>query len=331
MIDRMELVQDRDRFTKRATGALVGLAVGDAMGDLGRDQEHRARFGIATELTPEAKSTDDTEFAILTARSLIDCGGELSPEAVTSAWKRYILDFGGAKKRAGRPLYGAIENLRRGLTPPESGRFNIMNDDDGAAMRMAGIGIYCAGDPNEAARLAEIDARISHDSDGVYAAQAVAASTAVAMVDGSVEDIIEAGRRFMPKGSWLDHATTVAMEICDRSGTIEKAYRELHTSLWTPEHAASAEAVPQMYAVFRLTGGDFHAGLLWSANFGRDADTISALTCSLNGALNGIDVIPAPWVAQVRKAAAVCLEFTKNEDLVSLGEEIAGLVCGECR
>ncbi len=331
MIDREQLIRDREGYTSKAVGALVGLAVGDAMGDVGRDQEHRTRFGIATEMVPEAKSTDDTEFAVLTARALIDCKGKLTAEAVTEAWRRYILAYGGAKKRAGRPLYGAIENLKRGLLPPESGRFNIMNNDDGAAMRIAGVGVFCAGDPEEAARLAEIDARISHDLDGVYAAQAVAASTAVAMVDGSIEEIVETGRRFMPKGSWLEHATKVAMDICDRAGSIEKAYRELHTELWTPEHAASAEAVPQMYAIFRLTGGDFRTGLLWSANFGRDADTISALTCSLNGALNGVGVIPSDWVEQVRRAAAVCLEFTRDEDLVTLGEELAALAAGECR
>ena len=41
----------------------VGLAVGDALGDLGRDDAHRQRYGIVTELYKGAKSTDDTEFA----------------------------------------------------------------------------------------------------------------------------------------------------------------------------------------------------------------------------------------------------------------------------
>jgi len=329
MIDRMHLIADRQRFTDKAVGALIGLAVGDAMGDVGRDPDHRSRFGVATDLVPEAKSTDDTEFAILTARTLVDCGGRLTVGVVLDAWKKYILGFGGAKKRAGRPLYGAIENLRRGLTPPESGRFNVMNDDDGAAMRVAPIGVFCAGDPGRAAELAEIDARISHDRDGVWAARAVAASTAVAMADGTVEEIIEAGVQVIPSTSWLAHTMKVAMEICDHSESIDRAYHELHSRLWTPEHATSAEAVPQMYAILRLTGGDFHNGLLWSANFGRDADTITALTCALNGARYGVSVIPKAWVEQVRCAAAVCLEFTSGEDLVRLGEEIAALAFRE--
>lgn len=329
MTDRRELLADRARLEAKAIGALIGLAIGDAVGDLARNPDYRNRFGIATELEPEAAGTDDTEFAVLTARSLIDCGGRLTPEAVERAWRTYILDRGGAKKRAGRPLYGAIENLRRGLHPPQSGRFTVMNDDDGAAMRVAPIGVLQAGDPEGAARLAEIDACISHDGDGIVAAKAVAASTAVAMVDGTVEEIVEAGLRSMPAGSWLDHAAREAMEICDRSGTVERAYHDLHARLWSPEHSASAEAIPQMYALFRLTRGDFRSGLLWSANFGRDADTIAALTASLCGALHGVGVIPESWVEQVRRPVGVCLEFTGGEDMVTLAKELAGLALRE--
>lgn len=325
MIDRKEFLADKARLEAKAIGALIGLAVGDAVGDLARNPDYRSRFGIATVLEPGAAGTDDTEFAILTARTLADCGGRLTLEAVERGWRTYILARGGAKKRAGRPLYGAIENLRRGLSPPESGRFTVMNDDDGAAMRVAPIGVYRAGDPEGAARLAEIDACISHDGDGVAAAKAVAASTAVAMADGTVEEIVSAGLRQMEAGSWLEHATREAMEICDRAGTVERAYHELHTQLWSPEHSASAEAIPQVYALFRLTGGDFRSGLLWSANFGRDADTIAALTSSLCGALHGVGVIPDPWVEQVRRPGAVCLEFTGEEDIVALAKELAEL------
>jgi ADP-ribosylglycohydrolase len=104
MISRSDLLRDRKLYESRAAGALIGLAIGDAMGDLGRSQEHRARYGIVTNLYPEASSTDDTEFGILTARCLIDNHGQLTPAAVGEAWRKYILDRGGVKKRAGRPL-----------------------------------------------------------------------------------------------------------------------------------------------------------------------------------------------------------------------------------
>lgn len=329
MKTRQEVLADRPRYESKAAGCLIGLAIGDAMGDLGRNQEYRARHGLATVLDPEAASTDDTEFCILTARALLDAKGRPEPQDFSDAWRRYVLDRGGAKKRAGRPLYGALENLRRGLNPPLSGRFNVMNDDDGAAMRVAPLGLFRAGDPEGAARLAEADACVSHDGDGIRAARAVAASVAVAAADGTVGEVVEAGRRELPAGSWTAHAMDTALEICARIGRVEWAYEELHERLRCPEHAASAEAIPQAYALFLLTGGDFRTGLLWSANFGRDADTISALVCAFSGALHGAGVIPDVWVQRVRKPSGVCLEFARDEDVVDLAGRIAGLSYGE--
>lgn len=325
MKTRAEVLADRAGFESRAAGSLIGLAVGDAVGDLGRSQEHRARFGIVTGLHPDGKSTDDTEFGVLTARALLDSHGELTPERTAAAWRRYVLDRGGARKRAGRPLYGALENLSRGIEPPLSGRHNVLNTDDGAAMRAGPHGILRAGDPDGAARLAAADACVSHDADGIWAAQAVAASVAAAMADGTPAEIVAAGRAFLPAGSWIRAAMDRAMAICDAKPDVEEAYEELHTRLWTPEHATSAEAIPQSYAVFRLTAGDPRRGLLWSANFGRDADTISALVCSLAGALHGVEAFPAAWVAQVRRPSGVCLAFAADEDLVGLSRELVAL------
>jgi ADP-ribosylglycohydrolase len=328
MKTRKETLEDRRLYESRAAGAMIGLAVGDAMGDLGRSQEYRARYGIVTRLYPEARSTDDTEFGALTARALIDSRGELTPERAAVAWRRYVIDRGGAKKRAGRPLYGALENLARGMEPPLSGRYNVMNVDDGAAMRASPHGILFAGDPDAAARSAKADACVSHDADGVWAAEAVAASVAVAIAGGTADEVVEAGRRRMPGDSWLADAMAKAMAICDAKPDIEEAYEELHARLWTPEHATSPEAIPQVYAIFRLTRGDSRRGLLWSANFGRDADTISGLVCSFTGAMRGIEAWPADWIEHVRRPAGVCLEFAAEEDLVELSRELVALACG---
>ena len=203
-----------------------------------------------------------------------------------------------------------------------------MNTDDGAAMRACPHGILRVGDPAGAARLAQADACVSHDADGIWAAEAIAASVAVAMAAGTVEEIVAAGRARMPAGSWIATATDLAMTICEEKPDIEVAYEDLHSKLWTPEHATAAEAVPQAYAIFFLTRGDPRRGLLWSANFGRDADTISGLVCSLIGALHGLEAFPPAWVEQVRKPSGVCLEFTTGEDLLDLARALVALGYG---
>ncbi len=326
MITRAELIQNQELLRDRAVGCLVGLAVGDAFGDIGRSDPYRQRYGIITNLYAGAKSTDDTEFAVLTAQTLLDCGGNLTTEALLASWQKYILAQGGLFERGGRPLYGAVENLRRGALPPLSGQDNVLNYDDGAAMRIAPIGILCAGDPERAAQLAQIESEISHHRDGIWAAQAVAASVAVAMVGGTTEEIVAAGLAQIPDDSWLGRTMARAMSICDEAGTIEKAWEALHTEFWTPVHAASPEALPQLYAVFRLTDGDFHKGIFWGGNFGRDADTIAAVIGAMAGARQGVSVIPDEWVAKVRQPAGVCLKFAAMKNMVTLAEQLVELI-----
>ena len=326
MITRADLVANRALCEAKAKGSLLGLAVGDAFGDLGRSDDYRKRYGIVTEVYANAKSTDDTEFALLTARTLVDNGGQLTLETLVASWQKYILDQGGVFERGGKPLYGAVENLRRGIMPPLSGRDNVMNNDDGAAMRIAPIGIVCAGDPQRAAAMAEIESQISHDADGIWAAQAVAAGVAVAMVDGSTAEILQAALRYIPNDSWLGRAMKHAMCICDEAKTIENAWEKLHTEFWTPVHSVAPEAIPQALAIFRLTDGDFRQGLFWGGNFGRDADTIGAIIGALCGARHGLSVIPPLWVERVRRPSGVCLKFAAQEDIPSLAAQLANFI-----
>jgi len=122
-----------------------------------------------------------------------------------------------------------------------------------------------------------MDAQVSHYADGIYAAQAVAASVAVAMVDGTTEEIIGAGLRRIPADSCWAGRWHGRWRSASGRGTIEKAWEGLHTELWTPVHSTAAEAIPQVYGVFRLVDGDYSRAMFWGGNFGRDADTIGAV------------------------------------------------------
>lgn len=301
---------------------MVALGIGDAAGDLGRDDATRQRYGIVTTLLPEGKSTDDTEFTVLSARGLLDNKDNYTAAAVAETWRKLVLSEGGAGARGGTPLYGALWNLEQGMEPPLSGRDNTLNDDDGAAMRSVPFGVISNGNPDEAARLAAIDASVSHDRDGIWAAQAIAASTATALGGGSVDDVIVSGRKFIPEDSWLGRRMEIAMGILDDLADPFDRFEALHTKLWAPRHSVSPEAIPQIFALYKMADGDFRKGFLLSANFGRDADTICALTLSLCAAGQGMSVIPESWVAQVRKPAGVCLKFAADEDLVELAEAL---------
>ncbi|MBF8295928.1 MAG: ADP-ribosylation/Crystallin, partial [Bacteroidetes bacterium] len=79
-------------------------------------------------------------------------------------------------------------------------------------------------------------------------------------------------------------------------------------------------------AILKLTNGDFKRGIIYSGNFGRDADTISAIVGAISGAMNGMSSIPPAWIDKVRITTGVCLPFTKGMDLFDVSTQLADLI-----
>lgn len=193
-------------------------------------------------------------------------------------------------------------------------------------MRITPIGIVCAGDPERAAHLAEIDARISHSRDGLWSAQAVAVSVAVAMAGATVDEIYQAAINVTPKDSWMRFTLSKALSIIEEKKTLGECWKPLHDALWTEYKSVAPEAVTSALAILKLTDGDFKRGIIYSGNFGRDADTISAIVGAISGAKNGMNSIPSSWVDKVRITTGVCLPFTKGMDLFDVASQLSELV-----
>lgn len=327
MISRDELIKNEDLLLEKAVGGIIGLAIGDSLGDAARTEHNRATYGITTDFNAKsAWSTDDTEFAMLTAKIVIDTNGEITHENAANIW---INTMGSQTeyKRGGKSEIAAIENLLQGIMAPNSGKFNAFSESDGAAMRTAPIGIICAGDPKKAAELAKIEAEISHYREGVWAAQAVAAAVAVAMVDATIDEIIDTAISFMPKDSWLYHNTMRALNIVEENnGNIFDVWMKLHDAVYAHYWSASPEAIPATFACLKLMNGNFRDGLVLASNYGRDADTIGAVAGAILGAKYGKTGIPKDWIERTRYSSGTCLEFTKDLDIIDVGEKLAGLI-----
>jgi len=323
-------MNQKDKFEKykdKAAGCLVGLAIGDAFGDAARDAENQFLYGITMDFPEKPTgSTDDTEFALLTAEILIQAQGKPSSQDVVEAWRRHVvvqdeLNRGGASERE------AAANIRKGILPPETGKYNSYSCSDGAAMRSAPCGIVAAGNQQKAKDLAKIDAEISHFDDGIWGAQAVAASVAVAMDSGSIDDILEAALNCAPEGSWFRNSLTRCFSLLEKvEYKLEKAWMPLHQELRSEYKAAVPEAVTSALAVLKLTNGDFQQGIIYGGNFGRDSDTIGAIVGAISGALHGIQNIPPEWIEKVRRPNGTCLQFTKKSDIISVGHALAKFI-----
>jgi ADP-ribosylglycohydrolase len=327
MKTRAELVKDRALVKDKAAGSLVGLAAGDSLGDAARTAVNRETYGITTDFNSGASwSTDDTEFALLTAKTLIACGGKLTGDAVVAAWFEHVV-VQDEYRRGGASEKAAADNLRAGLRPPLSGKFSTFHMSDGTAMRIPPVGIICAGDPDKAAALAEIDASVSHYADGIWGAQAVAAAVAVAMADGTMDEIFAAALKPIPPDSWLYYNIHSAFDIIEKAhNNIIECWMPLHDRIRASAWATTAEAIPAAFSCLKLSHEDFKSGLVLAANFARDADTIGAVAGSILGAKYGLRAIPPAWVEKVRYPSGTCLQFTKGLDIVNMSEQLAALI-----
>ncbi|MEU6605867.1 ADP-ribosylglycohydrolase family protein [Streptomyces shenzhenensis] len=313
----------------RARGALLGLAAGDALGAPTEGMTLpaiRERFGRVTGfLSDDAAGTDDTEYAVLCALGLLRHGREITSDDVADLWMATVGEQQGGFYGAGFSEMVAIANLRSGLRPPVSGSDSYETWSDGAAMRVAPVGILCSGDPAQAARIAAVDASVSHSRDGVYAAQAVAAAVATALTGTDPAEVVAAGVAALPEDSWSARLVARALEIAASSGSPdEELYAEIslfHYPWWD----TAPEAVALAFGLFSAYGADFEQAVLAGVNIGRDSDTIAAVIGALAGALHGAQAIPPTWRDQVTKVRGRCVTATAGTDLVELADRLREL------
>ncbi|QTD97912.1 ADP-ribosyl-[dinitrogen reductase] glycohydrolase [Streptomyces cyanogenus] len=310
---------------ERARGALLGLAVGDALGAPAenlRPSEIRARWGRITGYVSEQPcGTDDTEYAIFSGLLLARHGSALTPAHVEAAWHEWIADRAeGPFRGAGFSERGTLENLRRGLAAPISAQHRHAWSD-GLAMRAAPFGVFAAGRPAEAARLVAIDGSVSHEGEGIYGGQAVAAGVAAAMTGASVPVVIAAALAVIPEDSWTARSLRRAVAVAHRG---ERAVRSAVVIGGYPWTDLAPEAVALAFGAYAAADGDFREAVLTAVNMGRDADTTAAVAGALSGATQGLAAIPSPWATAITPARGRCLPSVAGHHVLEVAELLAG-------
>src|SRR5882757_7035302 len=200
---------------------------------------------------------------------------------------------------------------------------------DGAAMRIAPVGILCAGDPREAARLAAIDAQVSHARDGIWCGQAVAAAVAAAITADRWSDVVQAGVEATPPASWSRRKIEKAVAIGTGPGTTEERLDELERRIAIfhyPWADVAPEATALAFGVFAIAEGEYVESVLGGVNIGRDADTIAAMAGAMAGALRGAEDIPREWLERLGPLRGSCIAAMAGVDLWALADQIADSV-----
>ena len=317
-----------------ARGCLIGLAVGDALGQPTEGwtpEAVAATWGYIDDLPPgRVTVSDDTEYALFSARVVLEHGLEASSSDFADAWLEHIVPQRGPFKGAGFSEMAAIENLRRGLRPPDSGR-HYHAWSDGLAMRVAPFGIVSGGDPHRAAKLAREDGLVSHDGEGIFGGQAVAAAVASASRGASLDDVVDAARAVIPYDSWTRRNLDIAVAIGREQISARASITDLHRALAIPHYPwadLAPEAVGLAFGLLVAGRGDLPESLLAAVNLGRDSDTVAAILGAILGARLGPDGIPERWHQVVAPARGICLASVEGMDLVATADALARLANG---
>ncbi|WP_138465848.1 ADP-ribosylglycohydrolase family protein [Poseidonocella sp. HB161398] len=307
----------------RALAALTGLAMGDALGMPAQTlprETIRARYGriedfvapfdghpVSHGLGP-AQVTDDTEQALLLARRLIAEPGGFDDRG----WAQDLLDWEadirakGLSDLLGPSSRRAIDALLAGAAPEETGRTGTTN---GAAMRIAPVGIMTPPVPAEICAATARTCRVTHNTGEAIAAAAAVAMTVSCGIAGmdfemAIGRALEAARLGQSMGG--------ATGEPDMAGRIEAALKVAETGdiealiAATGTSVASRESVACAFGLLRLAGDDLWQALVAAANIGDDTDTIGAITGAMGGATGGR--LPGAATDRIRAANDLPLE-----------------------
>jgi ADP-ribosylglycohydrolase len=258
----------------RAIGALVGLAVGDAVGTTLEfvtrdscppitDMVGGGPFGLKP-----GEWTDDTSMALCLADSLINNDGAVVPRHLLACfvnwWRHGLNSVTGACFDIGTATFVALDTFERFGTLENNAEPE--RQANGSIMRLTPV-VLCARSKSDAVRLALAQGRTTQ--------AAPVPQQCCGQLAAFLWDIIETGR--------IPHDISA------------KASRRREDISSTGHAPATLDAACWCVA----TTGDFRSAVLKAANLGDDADTVGAVTGQLAGSLYGLSGIPTEWLGRL--------------------------------
>ncbi|MGE0441445.1 MAG: ADP-ribosylglycohydrolase family protein [Gemmatimonadales bacterium] len=304
---------DRARGTDRLLGALIGLAVGDA---LGTTVEFRApgTFPPVTTITgggpfrlAPGQWTDDTSMALCLADSLIECGGFDPADQMERYWRWYR---GGYRSSTGRcfdigtTVREALDRYRE-TGNPFAGSTDPQTAGNGSLMRLAPIVLYSAARPREAVRLAAESSRTTHGAATAVDACRALAALLLGTLRGLPKDELLDSDRLLGLGFWNEQPLEPAVAAVLAGSYRAKAPPEIKGTGYVVDSLEAA-----LWAFDRTD--TFEAGALAAVNLGNDSDTTGAVYGQLAGAYYGLAGVPSLWLEVLHG----------REELLALGRRL---------
>ncbi len=282
----------------RAVGALLGLAVGDAVGTT-LEFQARDSYAPLTDMVgggPFALApgvwTDDTAMALALAESLA-AHDRLDPRDLMTRfvawWRTGAYSPTGTCFDIGNATRDALARFER-TGDPIAGATDPMSAGNGSLMRLAPVAIWgCRAGRAAMRAAARLSSATTHAAPACLdACEGYALILHAAIGGAGFDDAVRAAAGIgaapiaaILAGGWRGR---------DRAEIESSGYvaHSLEAALWCVEGTDS-----------------FRDAILLAANLGDDADTTAAITGQLAGALYGVQGIPAAWRERVAWGARI--------------------------
>ena len=288
-----------DQKLSKFIGSLLGTAIGDS---LGVRREGATDFNDIVELSP--RYTDETALMIGVTESLVEKGDfdyhhmaeQLIQNYEREPWRRY--DDATPRifrmMRNGRIWEGMLD---REIYPQGS-------LGNGAATRLAPIGLRYHADPKSLRDVAYNAAGITHSHPLALEGAAVqACAVALAVLADPLamkkKEFLGALRMFTQPGPYQEKLKAIIRLLDTDTDTSKK---EVVKTLGNNPEALNS--VPTALYCF-LANPDFESAVIYAASLGGDADAIGAMTGAIAGACFGVEGIPTQWREKVEQHAAI--------------------------
>ena len=133
-------------------------------------------------------------------------------------------------------------------------------------------------------------------------------------VNATVESVLDAATDYLHKVSSVEMVTCIkeTIRIARNIGDYEEFREKFYQNKLRYTISDSRETVPCALSLFYLAKGNPNQAIIYGANFGRDADTISTMTGALSGAFKGIDGLRPRWIEKAVKDNLGQMELAKR-------------------
>jgi ADP-ribosylglycohydrolase len=280
----------------RVRGALIGLAVGDAVGTT-VEFKRPGTFAPVTDMVGggpfglrPGEWTDDTSMALCLAESLIECAGfnaRDQMERYIKWWKTGYLSSTGKCFDIGNATRAALERFVQ-TGDPFSGSTSPNAAGNGSLMRLAPVAMFYASRPEEGIAACGESSRTTHGAREAVDACRYCGGLLIGAMNGvSKAELLSPMYSPVPR---LWEREPLAPKIAEvASGSFARRS--------PPEIAGTGYVVKSLEAAlwaFAKTD-NYKDGCLAAVNLGDDADTTAAVYGQIAGAYYGETGIPPTW------------------------------------